>query len=127
MYAIFHDISFFLFSFLHPHWGIWKFPGQGLNLSCSCWLTPQPQHHCIQATSITYAAAWGNSGSLTHRFRLGIEPASSCTLCQVLNPLSQNGNSIPDISCIVLYIKDLPYGSISKFYLSFNLHWNLQK
>ena len=33
------------------------------------------------------------AGSLTHWVRSGTEPASSRTLCRVLNPLSHNGNS----------------------------------
>ena len=27
--------------------GIWRFPGQGLNRSCGCWPTPQPQQRWI--------------------------------------------------------------------------------
>ena len=38
---------------------------------------PQPQQHQIQAPSANYAAAYGNTGSLTHWVRPGIEPASS--------------------------------------------------
>ena len=49
--------------------------------------------HQIQATSLTHAVASGNAGSLIHRARPGIEPPSSCTLCRVLNPLSQNVNT----------------------------------
>ena len=48
--------------------------------------------HGIQASSVTYTAACGNSGSLTHCSRPGIEPVLSPALCQVLNPLSHNGN-----------------------------------
>ena len=54
---------------------------------------PQPQHHQIQATSVTHATACGNAGFLTHWVRPGIKPASSWRLCWVLNPLSHNGNS----------------------------------
>ena len=38
----------------------------------------------ILATSVTYAAAWGNAGSLTHWTRPGIKPASSWILCWIL-------------------------------------------
>ena len=64
--------SFFLFlSFWgHTH-GIWKFPGQGKSRSCSC----QPQEHLIRAESATYTTAHGNTGSLTHQARPGIEPS----------------------------------------------------
>ena len=40
-----------------------------------------------------HAETCGHTGSLTHWARPGIEPASSRTLCWVLNPLSQKGNS----------------------------------
>ena len=52
----------------------------------------------MQLPAYTTAAAtqdlslW-HSGSLTHWARPGIEPASSQTLCQVLNPLSHHRNS----------------------------------
>ena len=54
----------------------------------------------IQAASATCAIAWNNTGSLTHWTRPGIEPASSWRLCQILNPLSHNGNS----SFVLIYI-----------------------
>ena len=61
---------------------IWKFPGWGLNWSCSCQPTPQPQQHQIWGAPATY-----------------IEPTSSqVTLCLVLNPLSHNRNS-PFLKC----------------------------
>ena len=63
--------SFFLslfLSFFHGCTrGIWKFPGP--NQSCSCWPTPQPQQCGIQAMSLTYTTAHGNTGSLTHWVR----------------------------------------------------------
>ena len=60
--------------------GIWKFPGEGLNWSCSCWPTPEPQQHGIQAPSATYTTAPVNARSLTHRARSGIKPTSSWIL-----------------------------------------------
>lgn len=45
--------------------GIWKVPGWRSDQSCSCRPTPQPQQHQIQAASSNYAAACGNTGSLT--------------------------------------------------------------
>ena len=55
------------FSFYGCIYGIWKFLGQGLIQSCSCQLMSQAQqHHWIQTTSVTYTAACGNMGSLTH-------------------------------------------------------------
>ena len=73
--------SFFLFIAEPAAW----------NQSCSC--RPISQPHGIWATSVTYTAACGNTRSLTHWARPGIEPASLQTLCQVLNPLSHNRNS----------------------------------
>ena len=43
----------------------------------SCWSTPQPQQHHIRAAYSTYTTAHGNTGSLTHWVRPGIEPAIS--------------------------------------------------
>ena len=65
--------------------GIWKFPGQESNWSCSCQPTPQPQQRGIQTTSAAYTAAHGNTGSLTHRARSGIEPASPWVLAGFVN------------------------------------------
>ena len=56
--------------------GIWRFPGQGSNQNCSRRPTPQPQ---IQAASVTYTPAHGNTGSLTCETKPGVKvkPASS--------------------------------------------------
>ena len=45
---------------------------RGSNQNCSRWPTPKPQQHGIWASS-----AHGNTGSLTHCVRPGIEPPSS--------------------------------------------------
>ena len=45
--------------------GIWRFPSQGSNLSCSRRPTPQPQQCGMRAASVTYTTAHGNAGSLT--------------------------------------------------------------
>ena len=37
---------------------------------------PEPQQHQIQATSVTHTTAHGNTRSLTHRARPGIEPTT---------------------------------------------------
>ena len=54
---------------------------------------PHPQQLGIQGAPETYATACNTIGSLTHWRRPGIEPESSQTLCQVLNLVSDNGNS----------------------------------
>ena len=80
---------FFLFSFLGPHRGIWKFPGQGSNQSCICWPTPQPQLCRIRATSATYTTAHGIARSLTHWVRPGIEPTTSQFLVRFISAVPQ--------------------------------------
>ena len=85
---------FFLYSFYSCTCSIWKFSGWKSNWSCSCPPMLQPWQHWIQAASVTYTAAAGNAGSLTHWVRPGIEPICSQTLCQVLNRLSHYGNSL---------------------------------
>ena len=88
----------FFFSFHGCTSEIWKFPGPGSKLSCSCWNTSQP--HQIRASSAPYPTACSNTWSSDYRERPGIEPACSVTLCQVLNLLSNNGNSKTNVfSC----------------------------
>ena len=82
---------FFCFCFHGHSWGIWKFPGQGLNKIFSC-LWPTKQHCWIWAVSVTYTAACGNSRPLAHGARPGIEPASLEWQCCGLNPPSHSGN-----------------------------------
>ena len=73
------------FFFFWPYPGIWKSPGQGLNLSSSC----------------------GNAGSLTHYTGLGIEPASQQKpellqrQCQIPNLLHHGRNSKLFISIFI--------------------------
>ena len=43
-----------------------EFPVQGLNGSCSCRPTPEPQRCGIRAVSATYTTAHSNTGSSTH-------------------------------------------------------------
>ena len=50
---------------------------RGWNRSYSCWPMPQTQQCQIQAESGIYTTAHGNSGSLTHWARSGIEPTTS--------------------------------------------------
>ena len=60
--------------------------GLGLNQSYSC--QPQPQHHQIWTTSVTYTTAHDNAGSLTHWARPEVEPASSWILA-TMGPLDE--------------------------------------
>ena len=72
-----------LFVFLGCIRSIWKFLGQGSNLSCSHW--PIPQQCQIRALSATYVAVQGNAGSLTHWVRLRMGPVSSGMLGRFLS------------------------------------------
>ena len=57
--------------------GTWRFPDQWSNWSYSCQPMLQLQQRQIQASSATYTTAHGNTGSLTHQARPGMEPATS--------------------------------------------------
>ena len=85
IFSLFCRLSFFFFGcFWVFTWGIWRFLGQGLNQSCSCWPTPQLQQLEILAASVTNMTANGNAGSLTHWARPGIEPVSSWILVEFI-------------------------------------------
>ena len=56
----------FYFAFLELHLTLMEVPRLGSNRSYSCQPTPQLQQRAIQAESVTYTAAHGNAGSLTH-------------------------------------------------------------
>ena len=76
------------------HRGIWRFPGQGSNRSCSHRPTPQPQQRGIQAASATYTTAHGNARSLTHGARPGIEPATSRFVVGFINHYATTGTPV---------------------------------
>ena len=63
-----HDFQLFVFSsffvFLQPH--LWHMEVPRLVVELKLQPTPQPEQHWIQATSVTYATAFGNTSSLTH-------------------------------------------------------------
>ena len=79
--------SFFAFSRATSH-GIRRFPGWGCNWSCSYWSMPEPQQLRIWAASVTYTAAHGNTGSLSHWARPGIKPETSWFLVGFVNHCS---------------------------------------
>lgn len=80
---------FFLFSFYGLTCGRWKFPGWGLNWSCST-ATATLNLSCI--CDLPCCSLWQHH--ILNPLRPGIEPASWRTQCQVHNPLSHNGNSL---------------------------------
>ena len=63
-----------------------------------------PLQHWIQVTFANYAAAHGNTRSLTHWVRPGIESASSQRQRQVLNHLNLKGNSIFGVFCLFVFV-----------------------
>ena len=85
---IFYFLFFLLFRATHP---IGRFPGEGLNRSYSCLPTPEPEQLGIWAASVTYTTAQGNTGSIAHWPRPGIEPASSGILVRFV-VLSHDGS-----------------------------------
>ena len=66
----------------------------GSNWSCSHQPMPEPQQRGIQATSVTYTTAHGNAGSLTHRARPRIEPATPLFLVGLVNHCATMGTPI---------------------------------
>ena len=77
-------LFFFFWLFRAASEAYGRFPGWGLNQSCSHRPTPQPQPHQIRAASVTNTTAHGNAESLTHGARPGIEPATSWFLVDLL-------------------------------------------
>ena len=87
VYKHFHMYIFFFF--LGPHLQHMEVPRLGVNRSCSCRPTPQPQQHGIWAMSATYTTAHSNTGSLTHWARPGIEPTTSWLLARFVSAVPQ--------------------------------------
>ena len=81
-FPVFFFCLFVLFCFLRSSYR--RFPGQGSNWSYSCQPTPQPQQCQIQAISVTYTTAHGNTRSLTHLAKPGVKPASSWILVRFI-------------------------------------------
>ena len=78
---IFIYLYIYLFTcFLGLHLWHMEVPRLGVNWSYSCQPTPQPQQRRIRAASVTYTTAQGNTRSLTHSARPGMEPTTSCLL-----------------------------------------------
>ena len=98
-------LFFYFFCFFQGRTcSIWKFPSQGLNLSCS-W-------------GLRYSHS--NARSLTHWVRSGIKPAASQRQHQVLNLLSHNGNSY---SCFIFY----EFAYFILFFVCLGLHsWHME-
>ena len=71
--------------FLGPHLRHMEFPRLGVESALSG-PTPQPQQRGVRPTAVTYTTAHGNTRSLTHRARPGMERASSWMLVRFVSP-----------------------------------------
>ena len=80
-FYLFYFIAFFFFFFFFFFRAAPSTHGSSQarqsNESCSCRPTPQPQQCRIQAVTATHTTAHGNTRSLTHWARPGIEPITS--------------------------------------------------
>ena len=65
---------------------------QARGQSWSCWPMPHPQQCGIWATSVTYTTVHGNTGSLIHWVRPGIEPMSSWMLVGFITAEAQQNS-----------------------------------
>ena len=81
----FFFFSFFFLSFSGCIHSIWRFPGQGLNRSCSCWPTPQPQLMPDQSCICDLYYSSQQCPILHPWARPGIKPASSCILVRFVS------------------------------------------
>ena len=99
LYFLYFILLFFFF--LGPPLWHMEVPRQGSNQSCSCQPMPQPQPRQIWAEFGTYAAAYGNVGSLTHWARPGIKHTSSWILVGFLTPWATMGT--PKLTTSILW------------------------
>ena len=77
VFIIFFLNFYYFFFFLGPHLWNKEVPGLGVNLGQQLSATPQQQQCQIWAASETYTIACGNTRTLTHWARSGIEPTFS--------------------------------------------------
>ena len=84
-------LIFNFFFFLRPHLGHMEVPKPGIKseLQLPDYTIAIPNPNCV----CDLHCSCGNAGSLIHWAKPGIEPASSQTLCQVLNQMCHNRNS----------------------------------
>ena len=85
------SLSFFFFGFLGPHLRHMELLRLGVKLEQQATATATSAPDLSPICSFT--APCGNTGSLTHWARPGIEPEPSQTPCQVLNCLHHHRNS----------------------------------
>ena len=119
IYSVIFNLDSFPLSFSQRHLWNMEVPMLGVELGLQVRPAPQPWQHQIQAAFATYAAAFSNTGCLTHWVRSGTKPASSLRLCQVLNPLSYNRSSD-----ILKYSVPMPLTGDCLVYIFPRLHCN---
>ena len=111
-WTFFFFFGLFFGLFLGPHPRPMDSQARGSNRSCSCRPTPESQQHGLPAASATYTTAHGNSGSLTHWVRPGVESASSWMLVGFVNHWTTMGT--PNIfflihkNLLIIFSSDLP-------------------
>jgi len=107
--------------FLGPYLWHTEVSRLGMNLSCSCQPKLQPQQCGIWDMSVTYTTAHGNTRSLTHWMRPGIEPVSSWILVRFVThwattgtPPWNNANEIPKYISHCWLLKAVSSASVTK-------------
>ena len=96
---------FVLLPFLGPLPWHMEDPRLGSNQSCSCWSTPDTQQRGIWAASATYTTAHGNTESLTHWARPGIEPSTSWFPVGFINHWAMTGTPINNLFSYLNYMQ----------------------
>ena len=79
---------------------------------------PQPEQCQIQALSVTYTTALGNTGFLTHWVRPGIKPTTSWFLVGFISTVPQRELPFYDFSVLFLQLHVYPF-AIPCFYHHF--------
>ena len=88
---------FFFFLFVFSGWHPWhmEVPRLGVQSElCSRRPAPEPQQLGIWAASATYTTVQGNTGSLTHWVRPGMEPTTSWLLVGLVNHSATRGTPL---------------------------------
>ena len=99
MFYLFYIFQLFFF------FGLFSFSGAALEAYGDSWArgligavaakpTPEPQQRGVQALSAAYTTAHGNTGSLTHRPRPGMEPETSWFLVRFVNHCATMGTQL---------------------------------
>ena len=94
MFIMVVSFLFFFFFFLGLHLLPIEAPELGVKLELQLRPRSQAWQRWMGAASLTCTIAGGNTWSLTHWARPGIQPTSSQRQHQVFNPLSHNGSSL---------------------------------